>query len=270
MPLVHCPNCRATVDVDREWIGEEVRCPECEADFVATLRPERPAERPRDEDDDRPRRRSRSEDKDEEDDRPRRRRKRKSGGGTRTLLIVLGVVGLLVVLACGGGFYFLYATFGKPMEFAVSDWKEQTLHNGRYAVQMPATPRDEPIPGLEPPATGKKLLWDGSGKLKDAAFMFAYIDTPAFTAPPIDTLYKLERDETMRAAAGRVTRETTLTVEGHPAKEFTFTSGRTSGIYRMVYIRDGGKVHFVMIMVAGASIRDADQKKFVESFKIKR
>ncbi len=91
MALVKCPKCREQLDLDDEYLGQEVDCGACGATFVAQVegapRPARrepdadepPRRRSRIEDDEdyeRPPRRSRDDEDDEDFERPRRRRRR--------------------------------------------------------------------------------------------------------------------------------------------------------------------------------------------------
>ncbi len=112
MPTIACPTCGKSLNVPADLLGKKVKCSSCQGVFTAEAesapapaeeparRPapvddeDRPRRRPRDGDDleeERPRRRR---DEDEDDDRPRRRR----GGYAPhrgTLILVLGILGLL-------------------------------------------------------------------------------------------------------------------------------------------------------------------------------
>ena len=93
MALVKCPKCRERLDLDDEYLGQEVDCGACGAVFVAAVEgpskpvrreideePEPPPARRRSRDDDddysRPARRSRDDYDEDDEDRPRRRRSR--------------------------------------------------------------------------------------------------------------------------------------------------------------------------------------------------
>jgi len=81
MALVKCPKCREHLDLDEEYLGQEVDCGACGTVFVAQVdgAPKPVRREPDDEDYDRPPRRSRDDDyydDDDDYDRPRRRRRR--------------------------------------------------------------------------------------------------------------------------------------------------------------------------------------------------
>jgi hypothetical protein len=141
MPLdLECPGCGEKFQVKDSQEGKRVTCSSCQEEFVAKgtgkLRKPQSDDKPtrrRDEDEDRPRRRrdededdrprrrgrddedrpaarrrQRSKDDEDEEGPPRRRQRKESGSGVGTVLVVLGVC-LLVV--CGGGAAAIWALF---------------------------------------------------------------------------------------------------------------------------------------------------------------
>src|SRR5262245_26965826 len=116
MPTISCPTCGKMLNVPADLLGKKVKCSACQGIFTAEAESapapppppprEEEAERPsqrreparraadEEEEEDRPRRRRRDED-DLDEDRPRRRRYKEHRG---TLILVMGILGLLV---CG-------------------------------------------------------------------------------------------------------------------------------------------------------------------------
>jgi predicted Zn finger-like uncharacterized protein len=143
MPFpVTCPECDSTQKVSDEASGKKVRCKSCQAVFRAVPphdggNEDAPATRKRGRvvDEDRPRKR-RSPDRrrsdDEDDDRPDRRKRSKRN----PLPLILGLVGLVLVLGCGG--VGAYLVFGGRSE------KVFTPPDGMYTVTFPGTPRQKP------------------------------------------------------------------------------------------------------------------------------
>jgi LSD1 subclass zinc finger protein len=270
VPLVTCPSCRTELDVPADWLGDSIRCSDCQAEFVARAPARaRPSARPRDDEDDRPRRRAVYDDDDDEDDRPRRRRRRpQKGGGAGKVLLILGGVGLLILLVCGGGIGWFVVSIGKPMTFAESDWRDHPVPDGAASVQVPVAMKPDPIPSPGFGVTVHKDMWEASG-LKDAAFAFGVVDCPAGNPITLEEVYRDERDEVVDIVDGRIVSERNLTVQGCPAKEFEFASGNAHGVYRIVFLQERTRKRFFLIMAGGRNMTAADRSKFIESFRIK-
>jgi hypothetical protein len=107
--LVKCPKCGAHLDLDEQYLGQEVDCGACGAAFVAEVDGPRPSRRVRDEDE-LPPRRSRRYDEDEEDgeddedddyDRPSRRRRRRPDLEFARSLIRPPAIALMVAAVVG-------------------------------------------------------------------------------------------------------------------------------------------------------------------------
>jgi predicted Zn finger-like uncharacterized protein len=98
---VTCPTCATPLELDDEYLGQEVQCGSCHQVFEAKSEKRR---RPDDEDDERPSRRKsrfrREADDDEDDsDRPRRRRRRSGSGGGGSAGTASLVLGLIAIFA---------------------------------------------------------------------------------------------------------------------------------------------------------------------------
>ena len=149
MPFViTCPDCARTFRSAREReVGKGVECPKCGARFYVSaenqeeVRDDRP---PRD--DDRPARR-RPRDDDEDDARPPARRGRnrddegrdappapkgKGRGKVGKLLLILGLAGMVFVLAAGAGAYFLFFAGGGSAEDKVRPKRELPMDMFAY------------------------------------------------------------------------------------------------------------------------------------------
>lgn len=134
-----------------------------------------PADRDDDRDDfdDRPRRRSRRDDFDDEDDRPRRSRydrsPPKSGGSGKTLLIVFGILGAVLLVCGGGAAALLYPAYKKFQESkdryeATNSMKmlgigAHNQHDSQGKLPLPFVPRTgEPV-GAVPTDLDDRLSW---------------------------------------------------------------------------------------------------------------
>src|SRR5262249_14954782 len=108
MTILTCPTCSKSLKIPDELLGKKVKCSACLATFTA----EEPVQKPAERDEERPRRRGSDPDsriaEEDEDDRPSRRgrdRDRPRGARRRrrdyephrgTLILVLGILGLVV------------------------------------------------------------------------------------------------------------------------------------------------------------------------------
>jgi hypothetical protein len=137
-------------------------------------------------------------DEDDDNDRPRRRPKRKKSSAG-TVVLVIGVIGLLGLCVVGGLGYALYTALFKPIAFAPGDWREQAVPDGGCAALFPGPPQSQPIPDLAAPASGRKFVYEPGGR--DAAFMFGYLDVPIALAGDdyFEQCYQAEKDVVGRA-----------------------------------------------------------------------
>lgn len=276
MPVIRCPNCRESVEIESDWYGRRIACPSCDARFT----PERPDRR--DDLDDRPRRRDRDYD-DRDDDRPRRRRRyddapsRKKGGAG--LWIVLALVGVLVVLPCVGCIGFVVWGMNAEQSFD-GPWADHSAgSNAEVTASFPKTPSikfPNVIGSINDDMTGYDNTLDGSNPL-DAIFAVGYFDFPAGTPDPIAAHYPEIRqaieDEFQIATvlAATVDQERHTTLYGYPAKEATYSEEDGRYTLQVVHVNDrppGSPTRLVVVFVGGMNMKDADKQKFLNSVRI--
>ena len=272
MPIVPCPNCRESVEIEPNWYGRRVVCPSCEQRFLA----ERPTD---DRDDNDPRRR------DDDDDRPRRRRSRdddrpKSGG--KGLLIVLGVVGGLLLLVCGGCVGFIVYVNKAKVTFD-GPWSDQSVGPDTGVAVTASFPKpgiSEPLFDLAGGGNGSMIAYsnmDQDDSVKDAAFAIGYVDYPAGTANPLDKGYLALREQISERFVANplmkpvIKKESSTTVNGYPAKEVEYAEDDGSFTLRVIHVNDRPKSaapRLGVVLAGGTAMKDADKQKFLQSVKI--
>lgn len=284
MPVLHCPSCDAPVEIDADWYGRRIACPNCEHKFT----PRRPGREDRDDRDgdrgydDRPRRRDESDDR---DDRPRRRRSREYDDGpprkkgNATLWIVLSLVGVLVVLPCVGCIGFVVWA-GTAKETFAGPWTDHTVGtNGEVSASFPKTPSSKFITVSGSSASevkGFSNVNDANNPL-DVEVAIGYVDYPAGTAAPLDKGYAEIKREVERAIIDNpllnptVAREATTTVNGYPAKEAVYDDDTGGYTLRVIHVTDrppGATVRLVIVFAGGTAMKEEDKQKFLNSVKI--
>jgi len=153
MPTVACPTCGKMLNVPVDLLGKKVKCSACQGVFTAEAEaapaaapPEEPAARPaprrdperrRDDDEDRPRRR-RDEYEDDED-RPRRRSRRDTAPHRGTLILVLGILGLVVCGPLGIGAWVMGNNDMREIRAGRMDPEGESLTNIGRILGMVAT-----------------------------------------------------------------------------------------------------------------------------------
>ena len=264
MPTVHCPGCDEGMDIEADWYGRRVACPTCDRQFTAR----RPGAR--DDDEEPAPRRSRRQYDDEVDDRPPRRERRArppegmSRGGRQ--LMVLGIIGGVLLLVCGGCGLFGYLTIFAPVDYS-GPWVAQSLPDGSYTMQFPKTPTSETLGGGPfSGASGNKYSVIETLP-KDAAFVFGVIDADGMS---FDTAWQAEIDEIKRQTKAKVTRETPINSAGLIGKEAIFSAGGASVTYRLLDASANGRNRYLVMAAGGRNVSDADRKKFLDSLKSNR
>lgn len=241
MPM-ECPDCGSRLTAaDRE--GDDYRCDRC---GVLVREP----------------RRTRAEDDD--DDRPRRRRRRPPKSSGRGLLLVLGGIGLLLLLACGG-------IIGAVVLAGRPNWQEFRSPTGNFTVDLPAKARPDmaQIAGkqgaFKPGVTceGTLLL----ARLEE--YCVVYGDLPPGPRGPADD------DRILNAALegiknaqppGRVISEKPITVSGFRGREVELRIGEQRRLARIVLTP-----RRIYTVIAGGPFTDPDDanvRRFIDSFKI--
>ena len=268
MPIIRCPICQDKMKVAPEDLGERVVCPGCDHRFTA--RDDDPA----DEDDDRPRRGSL------ERDRPRRKPK-----SNKVLWLVLGTVGILVFLVCGGCIGFgVYMNTAK--ESFAGPWTDHSLvaADGGTAVRasFPAVPVSNVLADTTNGGNGTSLSFSNveqTGSLKDAVFLIGYVDYPAGTANPLEKGYLPIRAEIADLhlfnplVPPRIVSETGTTVSGYPGKEARYAADDGDFVLRVVHVNDrpkGSTVRLVVVLAGGTGLKEEDKQKFLNLVKIEK
>jgi len=201
----------------------------------------------------------------EDDDRPRRRRrppppKRGCGG----LAIVLGVIGLLMLLACGG-------VIGAVVWAGKPRWEEYRSPTGNYTVELPAKARTDMADfaaknGPVPPGVvceGTILL----GRMEEYSIVSAAFG-PGGRFGITDEKILDEALKNLREGPtpARIVSTKDVTVSGYKAREVQLRLKEQNLLARIVVTPT--KLYTV---IAGGPFTDADEprvRRFVESFKL--
>jgi hypothetical protein len=280
------------LNVPETVLGKKVRCPMCQAVFVATSvataeavlpadeqrSPEGPAiqarpevappgsSRRRQEEDAR-------EDLDRPDEererRPRRRqpevRKRSSGVG-----LWLGLAGgllFLMLAACAGLGWFVYSRLGKGI--AASEWQAFSPPGSGCSVQMPGVPQPQPLTGFGP-NINKYVLQRPKDKV---VFMIATMDLGANPLRPsmLDDMVAGERNLLVGRMKATVQGESPIQLGALPGRELRLSVAPRGSFTERIYLVKVGGAHRVYIIAAGGdymAFGDADAARFFASFKI--
>jgi hypothetical protein len=220
MPFpVTCPECDSTQNVPDEAAGKKLRCKSCQAVFRAEPPPESETERapatrkrsrtddedrsrkshPRDREDDRRRR-----DAEEDDVRPGRRKPRKRS----PLPLIVGLVGLVLVLGCGG--LVAYLVFGGRSE------KAFTPPDGMYTVTFPGTPRQKP--GAAGETTFELETW-GYRYESSVGDIRTFFNDPAMRSRERDVFLQFAAGHLLEYTKGQPIHQKWVTYAGHVGAE---------------------------------------------------
>jgi hypothetical protein len=263
VPIVPCPNCRESVEIEPNWYGRRVVCPSCEQRFLA--------KRPLD-------------DREDDDDQPRRRRSRddrpKSGG--KGLLIVLGVVGGLLLLVCGGCVGFIVYVNKAKVTFD-GPWSDQSVgpdEGTAVSASFPKAAISEPLIDIVGGGNGSMIAYsnmDQDDSVKDAVFAVGYVDYPAGTANPLDKGYLALRELIAERFVANpllkpvIRKESSTTVNGYPAKEVEYAEDDGRFTLRVIHVNDRPRTaapRLVVVLAGGTGMKDPDKQKFLQSVKI--
>lgn len=281
MREISCPGCGEMLGVPRELDGGPIRCGVCER----IIRPDeqgRPEPRSRDSDrdegprgrDDRPDDRGRF-----DEDRPRRPRrpsrdaddsdrpKKKSGCGV--WIAILGVVGAIALVCCGGGGYLLYKFAGDPT------WETFTPPDGRWSADYPGKPKMEvkPLDGVA--GAGNSTHYVGQRMFGREAYLVGYGDlNPEDLRFAIrDTILNGGLDGLAKGPMSvREVSRRNLKMAGADAKEAIFdVNDAKLGKGRMIvriFIADN-RVYTLLAVKMGQDGRDAEHaERFFNSFQL--
>ena len=250
MPEIKCPDCRETMEIERDWYGRRVSCPSCQHKFTAEF----PSSRP-----------SRNDDFD--DDRPRRKRFREEErpkSGNKKLFITLGIVGGLLLLAvCGCGGWGVWM-FNSPVKYD-GPWITHSLPDASASVQFPKSPKSEPIGDPAFGTNGSNYIFDEKFP-KDAAFGFGYCDYPTGDTSILDDAIIVVRDAVKKEIGGTVQSDTTIAAYGQSVREITFKSGATTVTMRFIKVANSPKPRIIMLTAGGRNMPEPERKKFFDSF----
>lgn len=201
-------------------------------------------------------------------DRPAQRKRKKPArsSGLGIVWIVLGSLGALGLLICGGGvgLYYLF----QPKPIPQSAWQAFSPAGGDYSVSIPGTPvLDNSIMGG---LSGSKYIIKRPADQLE--FMVAHIDIPNLPPSP-DTLLALhqaERDNLLRAIKGTLLLEKDITLGSTPGKEFQCVAPDKSILVMRIYLAKrptGSRVYLLMAGGSRAKVEGADGKQFFDSFR---
>jgi hypothetical protein len=295
--LLACAECGRKLTVPETALGKKVKCPSCQAQFVAAApdqpsaavqaapprtRPDAVADRP-------PSRRAAGEEG------PARREAPKKSGSP--LLLILGVLGGLLVLCAGAlgvvGFFFYRAAnragqeaqrsladaqaavnaakdVKNPMKaegIADAEWRDFAPAGGRFSVRVPGSPALTPLPG--PGGPTKYML---QRPAENKVFVVLYSDAPEVPSPQdlLRRTAQLERDNLVKVSGGTAVAERDVTVGPHPGREVQVRNPAEFFVSRFVFVKSGRGGRLYQLLVGGPGINpDAgDAARFLGSFKV--
>ena len=255
MPEIQCPDCRETMEIERDWYGRKVSCPSCQYKFTAE---EQDARRNREGDfeDDRPRKkRSRFRD---EDERPKR--------SNKGLFVTLGIIGgvlLLAVCGCGGWGVWM---FNSPVKYT-DPWVNQSLTDGTASIQFPRSPKAFPLENNDSDTVGSSYRLIENAP-KDAAFSFAFIDFGEEENNAVEIGIKAYIDGVKKEIDATVQSDLTLPAYNQTIREVVFRYSNSTLTTRFVKVKIRGTHRLIIIAAGGRNVSEADRKKFFDSFQL--
>lgn len=142
-----------------------------------------------------------------------------------------------------------------------ASWNEFSSETGRFAVSMPGTPKEET-------ETNKDGSTEHSFSLTsdDSAFLIHYSDIPDIEKLSKEEITKIldnAPNDFAKAAKAKLIGSKTVSLDGHPGKEFEFTvSEGVNGKGRVFLVEKR-----LYIVVGMATIPD-NLQKFLDSFRL--
>jgi hypothetical protein len=242
---IDCPSCGAALPVRGRRGDDEVTCDRCGTRVRTDEEPP------------------------QDDDRPRRRRRRarpaaRPQSGNGRVLVVLTVVGLLFLLACGGVAGLVYWA-GQPK------WQEFKSAGGGYSIDLPAAPRQDmaKIAGQHGPVQ-PGVTYEGTilvGRLEEYSIVFADI-APMVRATSTDEQLLDEMVKGMDEGEPpvKVRSSRAITVSGFPGRELDLDIGGQQHLARVVV----AKTRLYTLVAGGplASRAGPRARRFIDSFKV--
>ncbi|MBE9224472.1 hypothetical protein IQ264_03150 [Phormidium sp. LEGE 05292] len=142
-----------------------------------------------------------------------------------------------------------------------ASWNEFSSEPGRFAVSMPGTPQEET-------ETNEDGSTEHSFSLTsdDSAFLIHYSDIPdieKLSKEQITELLDNAPNDFAKAAKAKLITATTVSLDGHPGKEFEFTSSEG--------INGKGRVYLVkqrLYIVVGMTTQPDNLQRFLDSFRL--
>jgi hypothetical protein len=200
---------------------------------------------------------------DDYDDRPRRRRRPPKRSG-RGVLLVLGAVGLLLLLGCGG-------VIGAVVWAGTPRWEEYRSPNGGYTVELPAKARADMAKiaanhGPVPPG----VVYEGTlllGRLEEYSIVYTDL-APDLRFGNTDEMILDQALKNLREGPVPATIISTkdVTVSGYKAREVKLRLKEQNLLSRIVVTPTR-----LYTAIAGGPFTGADEprvRRFVESFKL--
>lgn len=266
-----CPACRAALKFAVTVPpGKQVRCPQCAAVFPMPAEGVRsgppPAQPPIAAGaavvEAMPRRVREDEDfNDLPRQRVRRRRKKGGSGLLVGLLVGAGVLVLVGIVGVVGTFVWLRA---------LPDWREFTSAEGQFSVALPGTPVDKPRKAATAVGQVDYHSYELELPRQGMSFAIAYFDfpVPVVSQQQLNLAFESRRKQVLEAASGKVAREETITLNGHPGRdiEFTIPDKPGRGYVRMLFVKP--RMYLLLLDGPRVGVDSPEAKRFFESFRV--
>jgi len=268
---IACPGCREILGVPEELEGGSIRCGACERVIDTRTTGERPRRtEPRDADD---RPRARFEDRDADAPRPRSRLdddfdrpKKKSGCGI--WIGILGILGVLTLVCCGGGGFLIYKASDPK-------WEKFTPSDTRWSAEFPGKPKMETKPIEKALGGGTTTEFVGQRIFGQEAYLIGYTDvTPAeLRGASRDAILTEILDNIMKEPINpREVSRRSLKIAGVDAKELVLdVTDPKVGSARMivrVLVADNRIYRLIAVKVGNKGVPPEQAEKFFNSFTI--
>ncbi len=236
MPEIKCPDCRETMEIERDWYGRLLSCPSCKFKFTPKDSKSRPS-----------------------------RNDARSKSDKIRLKLILGIIGsvfLVIICLCGFGIYKFFA----PIKYT-DPWVSQSLPDGSASIQFPKTPISKSLDKPDGSFKGTELTFDESLPM-NIQFAVLCFDYPPGNEAALDTLIASTKDKIKKKSESVIALDSTFPAYGTSVRQVEFQKGISPMTIRFVKVNDEKKSRLLTLIVEGRNVDDDDKKKFFDSFQL--
>ncbi|MDD5291787.1 MAG: hypothetical protein PHY46_01200 [Candidatus Omnitrophica bacterium] len=152
----------------------------------------------------------------------------------------------------------------------IMGWKQYASVEGGFSVQLPGEPEGQKI--ILDTQVGRTYLNMYTLNRKDDNFIYAvgYVDYPdeLFNLKSVDQILNDGRDGAARNVQGVLTKESNISIEGYPGREFTIEVGNGEAVVKGKLFLVGQRVYQLMVTTDKKWSDSYNIKRFLDSFQL--